>query len=131
MIRTILSILVTVDPVGHIKADSRKVASKTDYWINVYSDPGRQWGYWRVKRGWKRKGWKIYVWFKSYWMDSQWSTMDWVAWSGGKYNKIPNADYNIKVPCHHNQIATMLRAVKNDRKGFDINLDIPERSKVW
>jgi hypothetical protein len=70
-----VDLLITVDPVG--TGDWNDGAR---YWIELYADPGRWYGYVRVK--WVHRWWGGYPNF--YWEPSQWNSSDWGAWSDGK-----------------------------------------------
>ncbi len=114
-----VDLLITVDPVG---AGDWNDGSR--YWIELYADPGRWYGYVRVK--WVRKWWGGYP--KFYWEPSQWNTSDWVAWSGGKgwYSTYDQGDAYPdvfwKTKAHHEQFGYMLEEFQNSDTKYNFRI---------
>ncbi len=115
-----VDLLITVDPIG--TADWNDGAR---YWIELYADPGRWYGYVRVK--WVHRWWGGYP--KFYWEPSQWDSSDWIAWSGGKgwYSTYDQGDAYPdvfwKTKAHHSQFAYLLQEFQNSETKYDFSID--------
>jgi YD repeat-containing protein len=116
-----VNLLITLDPVG-MQYNLHKTRRKTDYWVNVYADPGRQWP--GVKVRWKCHWYGCYP--KFYRLKSQWNGDDWIAWAGGKgtyssYGRHVPADKRVVARTHHGNPCEMIRVLT--REGFGFNYD--------
>ena len=114
-----VDLLITVDPVG--AGDWNDGAR---YWIELYADPGRWYGYVRVK--WVHRWWGGYP--KFYWEPSQWNSSDWIAWAGGKgsYSSYDPGDAHPdklwRTPAHHEQFGYMLEEFQNSEAKYNFRI---------
>ncbi|MCH9740912.1 MAG: hypothetical protein K0U38_08755 [Epsilonproteobacteria bacterium] len=117
-----VDLLITVDPVGR-QHSLWYARSRTNYWVNIYADAGRQFPGLKVK--WRCKWFRCYP--KVYRLKSQWNTSDWIAFAGGKgtyssYGKHVPADKRVTVRAHHEEVCKMINTMQNEGINYDFTI---------